>query len=311
MSFLLITALLFGVTSTATPTLGPGLSTVVAAEQSDAELSRSTSAETRSLQNQTIKLKYRYDFGYQYRLFGSGAANAAATKNRLNGYQEIVKDILESQFGLTITLDTAARFYSRQDSCYAPNSDPTAVEMMNALTAAKIGDDTATHNACPDSHCTDTTCKNGTTYATTHHRSGSQALTYYISQKVSTAPAIWILFSGYDACRIRDGNHRYNVIAGVSRRSDQVGMVVHSDENDDISNGQLYRDTLTALHEISHCLGATGGNVDQAHYNNRCIMSSGSNRDNATLYNYWKNGNYAGLYCPDCKSLIKNYIQTH
>ena len=123
-SFVLVTAIILGVYSAAVPPYGPGLSTVMAAEQSGDELSRGTSAETRTLQNQTIKLKYRYDFGYQYRLYGPGAANAEKTKERLNGYQEIVKDILESQFGLTITLDTAARFYSRQDSCYAPNSDP-------------------------------------------------------------------------------------------------------------------------------------------------------------------------------------------
>lgn len=97
--------------------------------------------------------------------------------------------------------------------------------------------------------------------------------------------------------------HGTSVLAGISLTGNRSGITFYTGPSEE------YRRKLTTLHEISHCLGALGGNVDQEHNNTRCVMSAGATRDNATLLGYWENGAYTSLFCSDCQTLIRNYLK--
>ncbi len=172
-----------------------------------------------------------------------------------------------------------------------------------------------------DEHCEcrtatnhDTVCEqnyNTTNYHLVHHKSCTGVLLKFNdSTKTTGAHKVCVLISGHVNCGKNGNNHKYDAVAGVARSDLRVATSFVNNTSD-----ATIREKLTSLHEISHCLGALDGTVDQAHNNNKCVMSDGRTRNNDYLLEQWEWGyqnsaSYKNLFCTDCKNKISTYLLT-
>ena len=228
-----------------------------------------------------VTIAYYYDQGYNQRYPNN--------KSTLVARQQEIATIIQNVFKLSVAVE----------------------EPGNTSTGSFADGCSAGLNAnCSCSGRTATTCKtyNGTTtFSKLHHKNASGLLNDWLGHiPLSDRKKIRLMTSGHIPCSVNNGeNHEYNGVAGLANPSSRVAVVYRNQGND-----TEYRERLTALHEISHCLGAVGGTVDQHHNNGRCVMSNGSTRDNETLLEYWNDKNYSALYCTDCKTKVAAYVLT-
>ena len=251
-------------------------------------------------------------------------STAQATRDHLDALQQQTATILSNVFNVDVELETSARFCSWSDLCAThPTTSPTATQVMNALNNNSNLLRDGSNNDHPCAHCTATCTRTGAvanpTLSNSHHRNGAANLAYYASKKTNPEPAVWVLFSGYDPCYNGNGTHEYNAIAGLAAGSwQQTNGIwnrpcgVFFDENcEENDNARKYRDRLTALHEISHCLGASKtaySLIDDDHGN--CVMSY--DRDNSNLVQWFDSAaksDHLKLYCDNCLNAISTFLK--
>ncbi len=252
-----------------------------------------------------MTIKHNYNYGYRYRMDTDAAANA-----ELSARQMEIANIINQVFHVSVQTDGVARFISREDLCYTPTSSPTVAQVIAAIGEDEVADYHSTNNPnpFPNTHCSDPVCedKNQTN---THHRSASAGLDYYRAyQNSSNAHKIILLTSGYEPCCVRDHDkdgvetHGYGTIAGLADPPKRVAGVYHAD------TGNTYKNTLVALHEISHCLGAFDGVADTEHGD--CVMSH--DRNNGRLMQFYSSTSVStqrSLYCDACYAQIVEYLK--
>ncbi len=245
-----------------------------------------------------ITISYYYDKAYHTRYSTAGVANLAA-------YQEQIGTILTNVFGVNIALvepgDTPMTSFG--DEC---------VSGINEY---------CTEDTCDKNRTVDTCKANARTYPCTnaHHKSANAMLlrwNHSLAELGSNNNTVNVLFTGHKHCHVNNsGEHEENAVAGmayyVSHRV--TGVFV-----DNSSNRTLY-EKLTALHEISHQLGArsNNSNADTPHHLDEnglgmCVMSY--NRNHKKLLEYFDSSllsDHRSLYCDGCYRAIINYLDTY
>ncbi len=142
-----------------------------------------------------------------------------------------------------------------------------------------------------------TTCN---TASLMHHNS-SVAMLRRLNSIYTDHTSILLLTSGHSPCSIDNDTHDHEIraIAGQALPVWRVGGVWHNDNSD------IYKNTLTALHEISHCLGAYGSVCPADSDHGDCVMSY--NALNGVLNGYWQS-NSPSLYCSACRQAIQKRL---
>ncbi len=251
-----------------------------------------------------VIIKYNYNYGYRYRMGTDAAANA-----ELSARQGEIATILNRVFNVSVQTEGVARFIAREDLCYTTVASPTVADVIAAVGADEVADQSTTNpHPCPNSHCTDPICEDKE-QANTHHRNASKGLDHYSSYKGANLHKIWLLTSGYEPCHVWDHDedgvetHGYGTIAGLAGGpSNRVAGVYHGD------SGNTYKNTLTALHEVSHCLGAIDEPADTKHGN--CVMSyNRSDEYLMQLYNSESPTRQRLLYCDACYAQIVEQLK--
>jgi hypothetical protein len=235
------------------------------------------------LEDQQVAISYYYDNGFQQRY--SNRWND--TIFNVTSMQADIAEIVENVFGIGVKMESPTYKQSYADLC------------------------SAAYNANCTSHATTTNCKNYNTakaLSTAHHKNFTANLQYVYNGKTdANRHKLFVMFSGHVPCGEDEGVHAYDSVAGVAIRGYNV-CTVYRNGNGTASDNTIYRDQYTALHEISHCLGAETGDgltPDTVHENGVCVMSY--ERKTSDLENYWK-ARSSLLYCDKCLPLIQNYL---
>ncbi|MBQ6819226.1 MAG: hypothetical protein IJP35_06440 [Clostridia bacterium] len=315
-------------------------------------LSRDIDKSVWQFEEMQIMLRYHYNYGYRYRFWNNLSASDKVTyklngsqldaqiKSELNTHQEEIADIITTLFDVRVVPQRTGLLLSWEDTCYAPNTNPTHAQMVAAIGENEIMDETADGNHDDGDVCNCVSwqqCFNSQSELF-HHRSASKGLDVYADKKTNiTEHQVWLLTSGYEPCFNvdidKDGDvdeHKYSAIAGLAAPWNLVAGVYHSSSSDNtngiISAVRTKKNTLTALHEISHILGAVESATCQADnphnlYDEngqpveeggnglgRCVMSY--NRDESFLINaYNEPDNYRQLYCDGCYNAMEDYLK--
>ena len=230
-----------------------------------------------------LTIAYYYDQAYKSR-------NSSA-QSFLTQRQAEIATILKYVFGISPVIEE-------------PGSTP--VQSFSDECSANI------NSLCSCSGRTTSNCKayHGTgTLSKLHHNNATGLLDDLIQNSYVCQPGkVNLMSSGHCPCYVSGGVHGFKNIAGLANTEEFVAVIYQTGES-----GNEYRDYLTALHEISHCLGAVGGTVDQEHNNKKCVMSDGGTRNNKYLLDEWKKPNasgYTNLFCSTCKDKIAVYLKT-
>ena len=240
------------------------------------------------LEGPNITISYHYDGGYDERFGSGGVAN-------IHDYQQKIATILENVFDADVTLVNSATAVtaSRADSCsYSINANCSHISATSCVT----------------------NCEKSP-YNTSHHKNANDMLLYWYSQLPAAAKGktIHMMYSGHIPCYVtdedKDGkNDTHKIMAsnyvlnGLTYAGNSRVAVVFVNS---FTNRQ-YVETLTALHETSHNLGA-GGRADSNHGD--CVMSY--NRDNEILYQFFGSedvSKYNDLYCASCYNAIVTFL---
>ena len=246
------------------------------------------------LEGPSITISYHVDGGYANRFGSAGVAN-------IHTYQQKIATILKNVFHADVTLvnSATAATTSRADGCsYGINSN------------------------C--SHIAATTCVancDKSPYNTSHHKNANDMLDYWYTQlPAGERYKIHIIYSGHIPCYVTDENgdgildtHKATTSSFTLNGITSIYKRVATVYVNPYTNRQ-YVETLTALHEISHDLGAWNetSNADSDHGN--CVLSY--NRDNEALYDIFNleesettnTLNYSSLYCSSCFNAIVSFL---
>lgn len=242
------------------------------------------------LEGPKITISYHVDGGYANRFGSAGVAN-------IHIYQQKIATILKNVFHADVTLvnSATAATTSRADACGAAINSP-----------------------CPENHRLTNDCiANCETYPynTSHHKNANDMLLYWYTQlpTATKGKTIHIMYSGHIPCFVTDENndgtndtHKIMsdsyVLNGLTYTDNyRVAAVFLNNFTD-----RQYVETLTALHEISHDLGA-GGRADTDHGD--CVMSyDRTNRDLYTLFDSGSSSDHKALYCGPCCNAIVTYL---
>ncbi len=249
-----------------------------------------------------IRVKAFYDLAYLAR-----KGNIAVSE--LHGIQNEIGNIVSTAFGIEVAIPSPYAMVSHADTCHGNNLTSLTLTQANAA-CGRSPNDTAP--------CENYTNTENAPSSNVHHKNSRAVLYYFKTSSYNNAYRYELLYSGHKACGKNQttNKHVVDVVAGVGYSATPgVGEVFY------IGSDVEYRLRITALHELSHMLGATGGDVDTEHYSKRCIMSKGSNRDNAYLLDLWEDSQNTeldqavrtdasnALFCSDCRNLIATHLQ--
>ncbi len=282
---------------------------------SNLELTRSLYYAKWDLQPQQITVDYFYNYGYRYRFWNGWENKNTVAKtssqvddavvSHLQSYQTTIDNVLTKTFGIDVVMKTPKLICSREDMCYTSSqTELPFAQMVNAIGNAQIADD-VNDNACIHSDSV-ISCKSG---ILPHHRNASEGLDYMIQEREARSEEdhIYLLTSGYQPCDVRDVDkdgildHGYGTVAGLASPIAGVCGVYHA------TSGNTYKNNLTALHELCHCLGAVEKPADTEH--GECVMSYNRNEQNLlTTMSSDNPSDYRNLFCDDCYDAIVTHL---
>lgn len=240
------------------------------------------------VEDQRIVIRYFYDNGMQSR-YGS---NFNDVLDNIESKQSDIASIITNVFGIGVVMEEPVYKQSYADLCSASYS-----------------------SNCPSIHATTTSCitnTGGADLSLVHHKNSNAMLRYLYNGKTNANKhELFVMFSGHIPCaKDANGNHVYKSQAGSAIRGYNVCQVFRNGGTT-ANDGTQYRDQYTALHEISHCLGAIvdkeGGLTPDTNHGGGCVMSY--QRDEDELDDYWDDSELQSLlYCDDCRELIEDYL---
>lgn len=246
-----------------------------------------------------INLKIYYDGAYAAR-----HTNQTAMQNELVTIRNEMATIIQNAFGATITTTAV----------------PTAhTSLLDTVHGVGNRD-----NLCSCSGVSDGVCRNyrnstNQPGASVHHTNYVAQL-YNLKTTKSNGIDYHLLYSGYRNCgrSLEEGStaHVNDVVAGVATTDGaQVGITFYAGENSE------YRKKFTALHELSHMLGAKSGtNKTPDTDHGDCVMSYDritSNlldlweiiiSDDPTVTDKMRIDASKALFCEGCTQLINDYL---
>ncbi len=197
------------------------------------------------------------------------------------------------------------------------------VETPDSIATHSFADDCDKNNLNGNCNCsgrTPTTCsqyRNSLQYQYIHHKNAnSMLLQFYRKPPKLQGEKINVITSGVIPCYVDDATQTHYFksntfdLGGLSNRNKRVAAVFTN------VSSTVNRNYYSALHEISHCIGAkkgTDSKVDTKHNivdgKGRCIMST--ERDNDYLLAQWNSHTaegYGNLFCTDCYDMIQEYL---
>ena len=253
-----------------------------------------------------IRVKAFYDLAYKTRMGSDVATELRKVQNEL-GF------IVSNLFGVEVAIPSPGAVVSHADTCHGSNLTTGSTLSLNQANAA------CGHSAGSTSDCVayyeDTS---NPPNSNVHHKNSRAVLYYFKNSSYNKSYRYELLYSGHNACgkNSKTNEHEIDVVAGVAYTSTpSVGEVFY------VGGNTEYRIRITALHELCHMLGASGGDVDKEHHECQCIMSAGANRDNNYLLDKWITAADSNktqtqrlnalelLICDDCKKLITTHLQ--
>ncbi len=242
------------------------------------------------LEGPSITISYHYDGGYDQRCTDDDIAGIGA-------HQQKIATILENVFHANVTLIDATDNIttSRADGCsYGINANCSHIGATNCL---------ANSEKSP--------------YNTSHHKNANDMLLYWHQQLPLDVrgKTIHILYSGHVPCLVTDEDddgindtHKSPasgyILNGVTYVYQRVATVFVNN-----FTNQQYVETLTALHEISHDLGAWDDTSPADSDHGECVLSY--NRSNSTMHEKFNSNslsNHKALYCVSCYNAIVTFL---
>lgn len=234
-----------------------------------------------------VTLTYYYDNGFQTR-YGSCLQDI---KSDIRTAQLDIAQILTNVFDVEVHTEAPVYKQSYADQCtagYAAN--------------------------CPETHNTTASCIENYKWdkkSSMHHKSDFSMLRHlYDSKTNANEHKLFVMFSGHIPCSVdKNGNHSYGAITGSAITGEYKICQVFRNGGTTRNDGTQARNRYTALHEISHCLGAWTGDelTPDTEHGVGCVMSY--NRSNSLLANYWDDTELQELlYCNTCRDLIRKNL---
>jgi len=221
----------------------------------------------------TATVKNYFDQGYKLRM---AALSMPPPATSIASAQELVNNVMLSQFNLTITSPAPAHFYSDADKC------------ADNLTGSKYQYKSQCINTVPSSH----TCSNCTPIPHCKNIGRLSSITPSSSQPtVISKNVVWI---GNVVCNNCTGS-THNPWQGGTACDIRCMMFPWDDWSEDSGRFELL------LHELGHSFGAAG----DVYHGPYCI--TGADRPENSVYDRVDGGNH-DVFCSKCRAEIQTML---